>query len=120
MRTKIIAAAMFFLIVGITSVNAQRGFDIKERVNALKERLKLNDDQTKKVEAIYEEMRAEMEKARNNSSGDRETMMSEMMKLREKTNTKIEEILTDEQKTEYKKYLEERRKEMQNRGRGRF
>ncbi len=47
-------------------------------------------------------------KLRKSAGGDRQAIMSAMMELREKTNKKIEAILTDEQKVEWKKMQEER------------
>ncbi|MBS3944983.1 MAG: hypothetical protein KGZ42_05750 [Melioribacter sp.] len=105
MLRKLFVLALLFT-VSLSVVIAQPRFDPKERAKELKERLKLDDKQTKQVEDIYAKQSEQMQ-GMFNSSGDREQMRDQMMKLREETNKKIEKILTGKQKAEYKKYQEE-------------
>jgi hypothetical protein len=60
----------------------------------------------------------EMTKLRESAAGDRQAMMASFMELREKTNKKIETLLTDEQKAEWKKIQEEAAQRRQGMGRG--
>jgi protein CpxP len=87
----------------------------KRNTDQLAEKLKLTEDQKTKVLAIYTEQNAAMAKAREAGEGmDRE----KMTKMMTDTNTKVEALLNDEQKTAFKAYLEERRKQMEARQNG--
>ena len=59
-----------------------------------------------------------MTKLRENSNGDREAMRAAFMELRDKTNKKLEALLTDAQKIEWKKMQEEAAQRRQGGGRG--
>lgn len=102
------------LIIFFFSINlfAQMGGNPQERMKAtleeLKTRLSLTDDQYAKVDSILKDQLAEMTKLRENSGGDFQSIRPAMTELREKTDKKIEALLTEEQKQEYKKLLEER------------
>lgn len=118
MRRTIIALFMLSFI-SFTIANAQPRMDPKERVKELTTRLKLTDKQAKQMEEIFTQQGDQMREAFQNAGGDREQMRETMMKLREEANKKIEKILDDKQKAEYKKYLEEqqaRRQQMGPRG----
>ncbi|MGD9899763.1 MAG: hypothetical protein AB7T22_11625 [Calditrichaceae bacterium] len=82
----------------------------------LKEKLKLTDDQVIQIEPIIEAQQAEMEKMREENSGDRREMMMKMQTIMKVYENKIKEVLSDEQKELYDKYLEEKRSSMQQGG----
>ncbi|MGD9489576.1 MAG: hypothetical protein AB7W47_16270 [Calditrichaceae bacterium] len=82
----------------------------------LKEKLKLTDDQVSQIEPIFEAQQAEMEKMREENSGDRREMMTNMQTIMKGYEDKIKDILSDEQKELYDKYLEEKRSSMQQSG----
>jgi hypothetical protein len=106
---------LFFSIVLLSVIGAQPRMDPKERVKELTERLKLNEKQAKQIEYIFIKQSEQIQKAFETRSGDREQRREQMMKIREETNKKVEKVLNDKQKTEYKKYLkelEERRQQM--------
>ena len=116
-----------FLFSVITYANAQQGGGrmggtpeerAKRNTDQLAEKLKLTEDQKTKVLAIYTAQNGEMAKAREAASGDASGMREKMMKMMGETNTKIEGVLTDEQKTTFKTYLEERKKAMEARQNG--
>lgn len=94
-----------------------RGGMMERRLEAMKERLKLSDEQLEKVRAVYKEQFAKMRELREKAmeSGDRSAMRAEMRKLREETDAKILELLDDTQKAEYKKMQEEMREKMRQR-----
>lgn len=96
---------ILFLFVGV--VSAQMRMDPKERVKELTKRLNLTEKQTKQIEDIFTKQGEAMQELFESSGGDREFMRDEMMKLREETNKKVDKILNDKQKAEYKKILEE-------------
>jgi hypothetical protein len=106
---------LFFSIVLLSVIGAQPRMDPKERVKELTERLKLNEKQTKQIEDIFIKQSEQMQKVFESGNNDREQRREQMMKLREETNKKVEKVLNEKQKSEYKKYLkelEERRQQM--------
>jgi protein CpxP len=87
----------------------------EERAQQLQKALDLTDEQTGQVTKIYTEMREELSKLRQESGGDREAMREAIRDFREKTDARINEILTDEQKEKYQTFQQEQRKEMRDR-----
>jgi hypothetical protein len=118
-RTQTAAMAAMLLIAGAGAAYCQqRGGDpaqmVDRQVAAMKERLKLTDEQEKKVKPILLDSikkNAEMRKKYNFQQGERpsEEAMAEMKKTREETNKKLGDVLSKEQMTEYEKILAERR-----------
>jgi hypothetical protein len=98
----------------------QRGnFDpaqmVDRQVTAMKDRLKLTDDQEKKVRTILtdsakksSDLRQKMEPGQPPS----EETMAAMKKNREDTNKKLSEVLSKDQMTEYEKMMSEMRGRM--------
>ena len=113
-------AILFFtliLFVSSSVISAQGRMTHEERVQQLKERLKLTGDQTKKLDVILKKSEAKREEMRN--SGDMENMREEMMKSMDETNDQISKILKPAQKEEFKKMIEERKNRMQGQRRNR-
>jgi len=114
-------AAMFVLAMTVNSF-AQMGGNpqdrLKKSLEDYKTRLKLTDDQFKVFEKTLTDQMAEIAKLRENAGDDREAMRASMMELRDKTNKKLEALLTDEQKVEWKKMQEEAAARRQGGGRG--
>jgi Spy/CpxP family protein refolding chaperone len=67
--------------------------------------LKLTADQKTKVESILGEQREAMREARESAAGDREAMRTKTAEIRKKSGEKLEALLTDEQKTQWKAML---------------
>lgn len=88
---------------------------VDEAVLRLKERLNLTNEQTEQVEAIMTSTRNEMQKLRDNASGDRRQSMMQGRKLMESQDKQIEALLTDDQKKIYEEIKKERREEMRKR-----
>lgn len=103
-----------FVVIFAVNIFAQPRFDPKEQLKDLKEKLNLSEDQSKEVETILVDMTEEMKKLREDNTGSREEMFPKMMKIREDANKKIENVLNDDQKKAFKKYLEEREKQRRN------
>ena len=80
-------------------------------ISALKERLKLTDEQVAQIQPILESFREQMQEMRENSGGDREQMRSQMRSIMQERDKKIEAVLTESQQKEYQKYIQERREE---------
>jgi len=104
------------LLLGITAVSRAQGGQRRspeERAKALQTQLKLNDDQTAKITAIYTAQNARVDSVRN-AGGDR----SAFMPIMQATNDKIKAVLTAEQAAAFQKMMDERRARMQNGGGG--
>ena len=113
---------MCCFLVGITAVSrAQGGGQRKspeDRAKDLQTQLKLNDDQTAKITAIYKAQAVKMDSVRTAANGDRDAMRSAMMPLMKSTGDKIKAILTPEQATAYDKMMQDRMDRMRNGGGG--
>lgn len=91
---------------------------MKRTLGEYKTKLSLTEEQVLKVETILKVQTEEMATIRANAGGDREAMRAAITELRAKTDKKVEELLTDEQKVAFKKLQEERAQRMQGMGRG--
>jgi len=104
------------LLLGITAVSRAQGGQRRspeERAKALQTQLKLTDDQTAKITAIYTAQTARIDSVRN-AGGDR----SAFMPIMQATNDKIKAVLTADQAAAFQKMMDERRARMQNGGGG--
>lgn len=115
-----------FLMGAVGFANAQGGGGrqagtpeerAKRSTDQLVERLKLNDDQKTKVSTIYLDQAKAQAKMMEEmqAGGDRTAMREKMTKMRADVDAKLNEVLTEDQKKEYKAMQEERAKQMQNR-----
>jgi uncharacterized protein YbaP (TraB family) len=96
LRTTIILTVAFF--ISSISAIAQSRMSVEDRVQHLKENLSLTDKQVDQVKTILVEA---------------DSIMTSMRSVMEKTDDKILSVLNDDQKTLYKKIIEERRSRMQ-------
>lgn len=90
----------------------------EEQAKRLQTQLKLTDDQTAKVTAIYQTQAKAMDSIRTASNGDRQAMMQAMRPMREANVTKIKALLTPEQVTAFEKMQAEMRNRMGGGGQG--
>ena len=81
----------------------------EERAKALKDSLALDSTQTAKVVSILTESQAQMRDAFQSGGGDREAMRETMTKITEKTDAKIEALLTQDQLAKYQILKKNRR-----------
>ncbi|HTI61379.1 hypothetical protein [Mucilaginibacter sp.] len=110
------------ILLGISAVSRAQGgggrMSPEDRAKNLQTQLKLNDDQTAKITAIYKAQAVKRDSIRTAANGDRDAMRSAMMPLMKETNDKVKAILTPEQQTAYQKMMEEMRARMQGGGGG--
>ena len=109
-------------LVGITAVSRAQGGGQRrtpeEQAKQLQTQLKLTDDQTTKITAIFQAQATKRDSIRTAANGDRQAMMQGMMPLMQDTNNKIKAILTPDQATAYDKMVQERMERMRNGGGG--
>ena len=125
MKARFVIILSILFLFGFTAQSFSQGMGgmnpqerIKQQLQTYKERLKLTDAQFKKIDTVLNSQMSVIQKLRDNSGSDRESMREAMMGLREKTNKKIEALLNDTQKAEFKKIQEEAAQRRQGMGRG--
>jgi protein CpxP len=112
---KIMMICLF--VLGISAVSHAQGrqrMSPEDRAKALKESLKLTDDQTTKITAIYQAQTKSFDSLRN-AGGDVRSQMRPMMQA---TNDKVKAILTADQAAAWQKQMDEMRAQRQNGGGG--
>ena len=113
---------MCCFLIGITAVSRAQGGGMRrspeDRAKDLQTQLKLTDDQTTKITAIYKTQSAKMDSVRTAANGDRDAMRSAMMPLMKDSNDKIKAVLTPDQATAYDKIMQDRMSRMRNGGGG--
>lgn len=97
------------LVIGAVTMSFAQGggggmrMKPEDQAKRLQTQLKLTDDQTTKVTAIYAAQATKMDSLMKAANGDFSSMRTTMGPMREATNAKIKALLTDEQKTEFDK-----------------
>ncbi|MET3980112.1 protein CpxP [Mucilaginibacter sp. UYP25] len=113
---KIMMICLF--VLGISAVSHAQGgrqrMTTADRVKAMKESLKLTDDQVAKITVVYDAQTKSMDSLRT-AGGDMRTQMRPMMQA---TNDKVKAILTAEQAATWQKRIDEMRAQRQNGGGG--
>ena len=89
------------------------------RMEDLKERLNLSEEQATQIAPILEESKAEMEAIRVNRDGGRRAMTRKMKESAEITDKKIEALLTADQIEAYRRYKKDMEKMRPDNARGR-
>jgi len=77
------------------------GMDPARRLQMLQDRLNLTADQSTQIKAILDDGQTKMQALRANTALSQDDRRSQSMALRNDENTKIEAVLTADQKTQY-------------------
>jgi Spy/CpxP family protein refolding chaperone len=91
---------------------------VEDQVKNLTEKLSLTDDQQAKVKTILEDTRSQMMKVMQDDSISREDKMAKGRSLREASNGKIRDLLTDDQKKKFDDMQKEAQERMRQRQQG--
>jgi Spy/CpxP family protein refolding chaperone len=86
-----------------------------DRLKQMTKDFDLTADQQAKIKPILVDQQKQMDDLRNNSSGDRQSMRGQMMKIQQDTNTQIRALLDDKQKDKFDQMEKDRQARMQNR-----
>lgn len=115
---KKIILVLLFWGIQITLLNAQNekvppqgmpdGHQPKDRISLLKGQLNLSDEQAKKIETIFGDSRKQREVLMKKQQEEMEKCRKEMDVMTENSEKEILSVLSDEQKTEYKLFREEK------------
>lgn len=106
-----VAAGAFLAVAAVRTVaaedNAGKGADrTQHRVERMKERLNLNDDQTRQLQQLFQDAHQQWEADRSNQTRpDKATMQAR----RDKMNEQIKSILTPDQQQKYEQMKKEHR-----------
>lgn len=109
MRFPIVAAALLTVALSYSGSAQFMRMSPDERAKALKDSLSLDSTQTAKVVAIYTESQAQMRDAFQSGGGDRESMRKTMTTINEKTDSKIEALVSKDQLAKYQILKKSRR-----------
>jgi|GEM_PF-181079 len=88
----------------------------EDQAKSLQTELKLNDDQTAKITAIYKDQAVKRDSLMKAANGDRQAMRQAFRPMMEATSTKIKAVLTADQATAYDKMMADRMSRMGGRG----
>ena len=86
-----------------------------DRLKQMTKQFDLTADQQSKIKPILVDQQKQMDDLRNNSTGDRQSMREQMMKIQQDTNTQIRALLDDKQKDKFDQMEKDRQDRMQNR-----
>ncbi len=119
----LIVIYLILLAGNILAQGMQRGQQMQAaRMDTLKSRLNLTDEQFSQIQGIFAKSREDMAQVRENNKGDRDAMRQAMKDNTDKTYSQIEKILSPDQlkkfqviKEDWKKQSEERMKSMRKR-----
>ncbi len=116
-----IHARLFVIMMFLAAIGTVQGFGQRmmmrspeERAKLLKDSLSLSDEQFGKVVKIYQDMDQQRKDMFESGSSDRQQRTQAMRDLTDKTDQKIDSLLTDTQKAKY----DELKKQRQQRGPG--
>jgi protein CpxP len=108
-RTLLVLAVTFLAVVYASPALAQgMRLSAEERTQRLKDSLGLSEEQVGKVTEIYKDADKQRQELFATGSEDRDARMAAMRSLSEKTDVKIEALLTPEQKTKYQEIVKQR------------
>ncbi|MBN1924560.1 MAG: hypothetical protein JW798_01885 [Prolixibacteraceae bacterium] len=109
-------AGLMITLAGIAQPPGPGQFDpeemVKRQTEQMVEDLSLNDDQTKKVEAINRKYGEKTREMFQSAQGNFEGMREKMETIREEKNGELKAVLTEDQ---YNKYIEIEKKRMEER-----
>ena len=92
------------------------GMDPARRLQMLQDRLNLTADQSTQIKAILDDDQTKLQALRANTALAPDDRRSQSMALRNDENTKIEAVLTADQKTQYEQILAQQLDRMRNGG----
>jgi len=88
---------------------------VDDQLKNLTERLTLTDDQQAKIKPILEDQRTQMQALMKDDSLSQDDRRAKGRSIRESTDTKIRDVLTDDQKKKYDAWQQEMRDRMRQR-----
>ncbi len=112
MKTPVLLVSILVFTFLATYTYAQMMKSPEERAKDLKEKLKLTNEQTGKVEQIYEKVDSLFRNSLQ-GSGNRDQMKTAMNALMNDTDAKVLKILNDEQKVIYDSIIVVRKKQLE-------
>lgn len=103
-----------FCLINLAAQTKEDSTNVQNDLKSMKEKVSLTDEQCQKIYPILMEFRLITQKDMANAGEDRMAMREIRRERSDKMNKAVNEVLTDEQKKLYEKYIEERRSQMRN------
>lgn len=103
-----------FCLINLSAQTKEDSTNVQNDLNSMKEKVNLTDEQCTKIFPILLEFRVSSQKDMANAGEDRMAMREIRRERSDKMNKSINELLKDEQKKLYEKYVEDRRSQMRN------
>ena len=104
MKKLLLVCCLFF---GLTTVLFAQPSDPQKRAKGLQKELKLSDDQTSKIAAIYQDSAQKFDQIKKKDNGDTNKMLVDVAPLRKATIAKIKALLTNSQGEKYNELINE-------------
>ncbi len=115
-RMTLLLITGLLLCMAAFQASAQRQMpSAEDRAKALTDSLSLSKEQAAKVLAIYKDADAQRQEVFNANSGDRDAARQAMRGIMQKTDARIDSLLTEKQKTKYDEMKAARMQRWQNR-----
>jgi len=119
-HTKRITAAFVLLLGALmllsSATQAQlQQISVKEHMKILKDKLKLSNEQSKKITTILQDQREEMTTAIHETRGDHKAAYEVAQEITKKTDNKIKALLTEEQVKAYENMIKDRQAQVSRR-----
>jgi len=119
MKHLVVCAVIVLSLMSASQAFAQRdSARVLQRLDELQKALSLTADQTAKVKPILFDAQAQGRKIREEYGEDREGARDAMREQGQKTDARIQALLTADQIKKYEEYKKERRQRMMEQGRG--
>jgi|WetSurMetagenome_2_1015567.scaffolds.fasta_scaffold09519_2 hypothetical protein len=104
------------LILLSAAVQAQpKRIPVEKQIQILRDKLKLNDEQSKKIKTILEDQHEETTAAMSENRSDHQAMLAAVEEITKRTDKRIKKNLTEPQVKMYDKMIKDRQTEMGNR-----
>ena len=119
MKYLVVSAVIVLSLMSASHALAQRdSARVLQRLDELQKALSLTTDQTAKIKPILFDAQAQGRKIREEYGEDREGARDAMREQGQKSDARIQALLTADQITKYEQYKKERRQRMMEQGRG--
>jgi len=119
MKHLVVFAVMVLSVLSVSQAFAQRdSARVLQRLDDLQKALSLTVDQTAQITPILFDAQAQGRKIREDYGEDREGARDAMREQAQKTDARIQALLTADQIKKYDEYKKERRQKMMEQGKG--
>ena len=106
----VLLLGVLMLLLSAAQAQPQR-LSVEKHITILKNKLKLNAEQTKKITAILEDQREEITTVMNENRNDHQALQEAIQEITKKTDIKIKEVLKEKQIRAFDKMIQDRQEQ---------